>query len=150
MLNHAMTSMVDILGSGTFDRFPKLKLILVENEVSWLPFFISQLDKFRGEKYAKHQFADNLMQRLPSEYLGQNLFARSSTTPCRIAPREVGRRLLDVVERLPAPELHLAGLSRSHPARHGAPCPRHACQVRARERRAGLRPSRHPALAAAA
>lgn len=74
-LSFALTSLVDIMGSGTFDRFPRLKVILVENEVSWIPFFINQLDKYTGELYAKKQGFTYQITRRPSEYLGQNLFA---------------------------------------------------------------------------
>jgi len=36
--------------SGLFDRYPRLKLVLVENEVSWLPFVLTQWDKYIARK----------------------------------------------------------------------------------------------------
>lgn len=80
-LSLGMSSLVDIMASGTFDRFPRLKVIVVENEVSWMPFFISQLDKYTGEKYTKKLGFESLMKRRPSEYLGRNVFATFFNDP---------------------------------------------------------------------
>lgn len=76
-----MTSLVDIMGSGVFDRFPKLKLVLVENEVSWMPFFITQMDKYTGERYTKKLGLPTLMKLKPSEYVGRNVFATFFNDP---------------------------------------------------------------------
>ena len=44
-LKYVSDALLDIICSGTFERFPRLKFVLVENEPSWLPFVLSQWDK---------------------------------------------------------------------------------------------------------
>jgi uncharacterized protein len=45
-------ALFDLIFSGVFDRFAQLQVVLVENEVGWLPFVIDQYDyyvnRFRG------------------------------------------------------------------------------------------------------
>jgi predicted TIM-barrel fold metal-dependent hydrolase len=74
---YAANAMLDIVGSGVLDRYPKLKLVLVENEVSWIPFVISQWDKYiaRGGKYAIPA------KELPGTYFGRQVFATFFNDP---------------------------------------------------------------------
>lgn len=74
-LAYCMKALVDIIVSGVLDRFPRLKVVLVENEVSWLPFFITQLDKYTGRKYRAKIGPEYQIERRPSEYFGRNVFA---------------------------------------------------------------------------
>jgi predicted TIM-barrel fold metal-dependent hydrolase len=39
-------ALVDLIISGALDRHRELRLVLVENECSWLPFFLDQLDYY--------------------------------------------------------------------------------------------------------
>lgn len=80
-LAHGMKTLVDIIGSRVLDRFPRLKLVVVENEVSWLPFFISQLDKYNGEKYRTKLGFDTKIKLSPHEYFGRNIFATFFNDP---------------------------------------------------------------------
>jgi predicted TIM-barrel fold metal-dependent hydrolase len=41
-----MDSLMEIVLSGTLDRFRELEFVLVENEAAWLPFFIDQWDYY--------------------------------------------------------------------------------------------------------
>jgi predicted TIM-barrel fold metal-dependent hydrolase len=43
-----MDTLMEIVLSGTLDRFPRLRFVLVENEAAWLPFFIDQWDYYYG------------------------------------------------------------------------------------------------------
>src|SRR5262249_8330252 len=72
-LSAVMDSLIDFIGSGVFDRFPRLKLVVVENEIGWLPFFVDQIDWY----YKK--FADRErplpIQHSPSKYVENNVRA---------------------------------------------------------------------------
>jgi predicted TIM-barrel fold metal-dependent hydrolase len=70
-LKEVTDSLLDIITSGVFDRYPKLKLVLVENEISWLPFVITQWDKYvaRGGLFAQDA------KELPGEYFKRNVYA---------------------------------------------------------------------------
>jgi predicted TIM-barrel fold metal-dependent hydrolase len=66
-----MDSLLDIVLSGILDRFPDLRLVLVENEASWLPFFADQCD------YYYRRFEDRnpvQLRRNPSEYFSTQVF----------------------------------------------------------------------------
>jgi predicted TIM-barrel fold metal-dependent hydrolase len=43
-LTDAANSLFDIVFGGVLARFPRLKLVYVENEVAWLPFFVHEWD----------------------------------------------------------------------------------------------------------
>jgi predicted TIM-barrel fold metal-dependent hydrolase len=65
-----MDSLLDLLFSGALDRHPDLKVVLVENEVAWLPFALDQWDFFfnkfdRGQK----------LERSPSACFRDHVFA---------------------------------------------------------------------------
>jgi predicted TIM-barrel fold metal-dependent hydrolase len=70
-LLYVTNALLDIVGSGVLERFPRLKIVLVENEVSWLPFVLSQWDKYsaRGGRFA------TAMKLLPSEYFKRQVYA---------------------------------------------------------------------------
>jgi predicted TIM-barrel fold metal-dependent hydrolase len=76
-LLYVSDSLLDLVGSGTFDRFPNLKVVLVENEVSWMPFVVSQWDKYaaRGGNFQLKA------KMLPGEYVKRNVFATFFNDP---------------------------------------------------------------------
>ena len=70
-LLHVTDALLDIIASGVLERFPELKLVLVENEVSWLPFAISQWDKY----CARGGIFSTATTLLPSEYFKRQVYA---------------------------------------------------------------------------
>lgn len=77
-------SLVEILFSGVLDRHPRLKLVLVENEIGWIPFVLDQfdyyVDRFRKERPTE-------MGKPPSQYFGTQVFSTFFRDP-------VGTKLL--------------------------------------------------------
>lgn len=66
------TALFDIIFTGVLKRYPKLKVVSVENEVGWMPFWIGQCDK----NFKRHRHAQNLtIDRLPSEYFYEQVFS---------------------------------------------------------------------------
>ncbi len=47
-LLYASNAICGLMAGGALERFPRLKLVLVENEVSWLPFVLSQYRQVPG------------------------------------------------------------------------------------------------------
>jgi predicted TIM-barrel fold metal-dependent hydrolase len=45
-LGVVMDMLLDLIMSGVFERFPELRVILVENEIGWLPFALDQWDYY--------------------------------------------------------------------------------------------------------
>ena len=72
-----------ILMSGTFDRFPDLKLVLTEQGCDWIPGMLKQLDMFHlqmqsgriGEMNLKN---DMLLPLTPTEYFERNVWVGCS------------------------------------------------------------------------
>jgi len=65
-LLHTANSLLQIIASGVLERFPRLKIVLVETEVSWLPFIMEQWDK-----YCARGAYDSPMTMLPSAYFNR-------------------------------------------------------------------------------
>ncbi len=58
--------MAAFIFSGVMDRFPDLKLSLIETSIGWLPYFAEAMDAI----YLKQRFAQGItLKRLPSEYV---------------------------------------------------------------------------------
>src|SRR5437899_1164764 len=51
-------ALFDFIFYGVLERYPKLRLVSVENESGWLPFMVQQWDyyfrRFRGERSEEH------------------------------------------------------------------------------------------------
>ena len=75
-LLYVTTALTRIITSGVLERYPKLKIVLVENEVSWLPFVISQWDK-----YCARGIFDSQMTMLPGEYVKRQVYATFFNDP---------------------------------------------------------------------
>ena len=71
-LQATMESLMAIMLSGALDRFPELQLVLVENEVAWLPFVVDQMDYY----YQRFQTRTPLaLSRLPSQCFADQVHA---------------------------------------------------------------------------
>jgi predicted TIM-barrel fold metal-dependent hydrolase len=73
----AMDSTLEIVAGGVFERFPTLKIVIVENEVGWLPFAVTQWDYFclKQNTSGGAEQAASSMTKLPSAYVGENVYA---------------------------------------------------------------------------
>ena len=66
-------SLCDIIYSGVFERYPRLKVVNVEHELAWLPFFIRRMD-FRYKDFVKvtpYRFKGDT---LPSDFMRSNVY----------------------------------------------------------------------------
>ncbi len=64
----------NILFSGIFDRFPRLKIVLVEANIGWIPTLLEQADDmFR--RYRWYTGAVKEMREMPSEIFARNFWA---------------------------------------------------------------------------
>lgn len=59
-------ALTDIICSGVLERYPRLKIIVAEIEVGWIPFWLSELDK------RTHR---NMLPLLPSEYFARQCYS---------------------------------------------------------------------------
>jgi predicted TIM-barrel fold metal-dependent hydrolase len=65
-------ALFDVIYSGVLERYPKLKIVSVENEVGWMPFWLGQCDK----GFRRHRHSEKLpIDKLPSEYFKRQVYA---------------------------------------------------------------------------
>jgi predicted TIM-barrel fold metal-dependent hydrolase len=67
------TSMCDMIFSGVFERYPDLKLAIVEFELAWVPHLLSSMDYTYRERHeeALYRFKDGMR---PSDFFHRNVF----------------------------------------------------------------------------
>ncbi len=67
------TSMCDMIFSGVFERYPRLKLAIVEFELSWAPHMLSTMDYTYRERHEEAivRFKDGMR---PSDFFHRNIF----------------------------------------------------------------------------
>ena len=69
--NDSANTLFDFIFSGAFDRYPKLKLLLAESEIGWLPFLLQQWDYY----FERFRHRDSLpISRKPSEIFDEHVF----------------------------------------------------------------------------
>ena len=83
------TSMCDMIFSGVFERFPRLKVAIVEFELAWAPHLLGTMDYTYKERHeeATHRFKGGV---LPSDFFHSNIYLSFQEDA-------VGIRLRDVI-----------------------------------------------------
>ena len=69
---YSMPILVEMIFQGVFDRFPKLRLALVEVGVGWIPHFLEMVD----DRYWRNRHWTNTkVKKVPSEYFRDHMLA---------------------------------------------------------------------------
>ena len=71
-LTAVMDMLLDLIVSGVFERFPRLRIVLVENEIGWLPFALDQWDYYYHRLSAYRPMP---ISAEPSSYFRRQVFA---------------------------------------------------------------------------
>ena len=75
-----ITHIVSFIANGVFERFPKLKLVMIEGGMSWLPWLMWSLDR----DFDLLRSENSSLKRLPNEVLREHV--RVSTQPMDLTP----------------------------------------------------------------
>jgi predicted TIM-barrel fold metal-dependent hydrolase len=69
-------SIAQLVLSGTFDRFPKLKVFFAETRLGWVPFWLEHADLWyrRHLGWAEDQLGFKPLKALPSEYVREHVY----------------------------------------------------------------------------
>ena len=72
-LHHSVEkSLAEIIFAGVLERFPKLKLVSVENDIGWIAHFLQRLD----HSYEKYRYLErNAIPNPPSFYFQRQIAA---------------------------------------------------------------------------
>lgn len=83
------TSMCDIIFSGVFERYPSLKLAIVEFELAWVPHLLGTMDYTYRERHeeATYRFKGSA---IPSDFFHKNVYLSFQED-------DIGIRLRDVI-----------------------------------------------------
>jgi predicted TIM-barrel fold metal-dependent hydrolase len=71
-LFQSVEGLYDLIYSGVLERFPKLKVVLVENELGWIPFVLEQWDYYFKRHGPKREGL--AIKKLPSEYFQNQIY----------------------------------------------------------------------------
>ena len=66
-------SMCDMIFSGVFERYPDLRLAIVEFELSWVPYVLTNMDYTYRERHEEAQYRFK-GDTLPSDFFARNVF----------------------------------------------------------------------------
>ena len=72
-LFQSINSLYELIFSGVLERFPRLKVVLVENEIGWIPFVLEQWDYYFKRHGANREGL--AIKKLPSEYFHGQVYA---------------------------------------------------------------------------
>ena len=67
-------TITDMIFSGVFERYPKLKVGVVEFEIAWVPHFLNMMDKAYTERITGQQIERFKGGALPSDFFRSNMF----------------------------------------------------------------------------
>jgi uncharacterized protein len=110
MASAFQSQLTSLVAEGTFDRFPTLRVALIESGFAWLPAFWWRFDK--GWRGLRREIP--WTRRTPSEYLRDHV--RVALQP--VDGPDDPAQLLDAIDRLGSDELLM--FSTDYPHRHSA------------------------------
>ena len=110
MASAFQSQLTSIVSEGTFDRFPELRLSLIESGFAWLPAFLWRFDK--GWRGLRREVP--WTRQAPSEYVRQHV--RVALQPVDGPPEP--SELLRVIDQLGSEDLLM--FSTDYPHRHSA------------------------------
>lgn len=85
-LMFSMPIMVELIFQGVFDRFPNLRVGLIESGVGWIPHFLEMVD----DRYWRNRHWTNTkVKKVPSHYFKDNMIATFITDFTGIAIRNL-------------------------------------------------------------
>jgi predicted TIM-barrel fold metal-dependent hydrolase len=83
---YTMPILVEMIFQGVFDRFPKLRLALVEVGVGWIPHFLEMVD----DRYWRNRhWTKTNVKKVPSEYFHDHCLATFIVDRAGVAVRHL-------------------------------------------------------------
>jgi hypothetical protein len=87
-----LVHLTNFVVNGIPERFPDLKIILIESGLAWLPFIMQRLD----HEYLMRSSEAPLLKRLPSEYIREHFYF--TTQPMETTDRRALELTLEMID----------------------------------------------------
>ena len=100
-----LTQLTSMIFNGTFDKFPDLKLAILESGVGWVPWIMRRMD----QQYRECRAEIPWVKRLPSEHMRDNV--RIATQPLSDLS---GRQFANLVDSIDGDELFIFSTDYPH------------------------------------
>ena len=85
--DYCKASLADMLFSGLFDKFPRLRVGSIEHELGWIPHFVERLDYTYTQRQGNHLFPKLKDGAMPSDHFRRNCFCSFQEDALGIAYR---------------------------------------------------------------
>lgn len=72
--NVIQVTLANMIMTGVFERFPRLKVVSVEYELSWAPYLIRNMDYIYTQKILRPQWYRFKNDAVPSDFFHQNVY----------------------------------------------------------------------------
>ena len=82
-------SLADMIFSGVFERYPRLRVGAVEQGLVWAPYFIEQLDFAYTQRPQREEWVRFKSDLLPSDFFQRNIFLSFQDDGTGIREREI-------------------------------------------------------------
>jgi predicted TIM-barrel fold metal-dependent hydrolase len=81
-------TIAEMIFSGVFERFPRLRIVSAENDIGWIAHFVARMDhRLTGKRFAMYH--DPPLSLMPSEYFERNVLATFMDDPAGIVTRHL-------------------------------------------------------------
>lgn len=81
-------SIGDMIFSGVFDRYPALKVGVIEHELGWIPFFLERVDNTYFQRQGNARYTRFATVERPSDFWRRNVFCSFQDDDLGIRERE--------------------------------------------------------------
>ncbi len=82
-------SLADMIFSGVFERFPRLRVVAVEQGLAWAPYFIEQLDFAYTQRPQREDWVRFQSDLVPSDFFHRNVFLSFQDDRTGIRERDI-------------------------------------------------------------
>ncbi len=81
-------TVAEMVFSGVFERFPRLRIVSAENDIGWIAHFLERMDhRLTRKRYAMYD--DPPLSLMPSEYFRRNIAATFMDDPAGVVTRDL-------------------------------------------------------------
>ena len=86
---YARVSITDMIASGVFERYPKLRVGCIEEELTWAVYYLERLDYVYRERTRGDEWPEYKGDAMPSDFFHRNIFLSFQEEPTGVRFRHI-------------------------------------------------------------